>query len=109
MTSKRQCLSAPTFTINYPAIVVGRPTVVSYGTASLGTDDVELMVACVHAAEQDDLVHELIDVVRSACAAGPSLGGVVSIVYVTGERSWRSINVSGADYLAAEAVVTIEM
>jgi hypothetical protein len=102
-------LDRPTFTVNPPAVVIGRPSELSYGIASFGIDSVTLPVLCMAGAELDDAVAELIEVVRDAVTADPTLGGVVAIAYATGERAWRNINVSGADYLAAEAVLAIEM
>lgn len=99
----------PPFSLNPPAIVIGRPSEVRYAAASFGTDEVVLPVACVAGAEQDDAVSELIAVVRGAAAHDQTLGGTVAIAYVTGERSWRNVNVGGADYLAAEAMLAIEM
>jgi hypothetical protein len=99
----------PTFTVNPPAIVVGRPSEVRYSTAFFGVDDITLPVLCMAGAEQDDAVAELIGVVNAAVNADPTLGGVVPVADCTGERSWRVINISGAEYLGAEAIVEIQM
>jgi hypothetical protein len=98
----------PTFTVNPPAIVVGRPSEVRYGVAAFGIDEIVLPVACVCGPEQDDAVHELLRVVHRAVTNDPTLGGVVMIADMSGERAWRNVNVAGADYLAAEAVVDIQ-
>jgi hypothetical protein len=102
-------LDRPTFTLTAPAIVVGRPTEVRYSMAALGVDEVVLPVGCVHSADSDDAVSELIDVVRDAVEADRTLGGVVGVAYASGERSWRNVNVAGADYLMADVTLEIQM
>jgi hypothetical protein len=98
----------PPFTLNVPAIVVGRPSQVRYSVAGFSIDDVELPVLCVHGPDQDDAVSDLIALVRSSLT-DQTLGGVVQLCIATGERYWRNLKVAGADVLAAELVLTVNM
>jgi hypothetical protein len=102
-------LDRPVYSVNPDAIVIGRPSEVRYGAAAFGIDEANLPVLCLAGPEQDDTVTELIGVVRAACDADMTLGGVVQYIDCTGERAWRSINVGGADYLGAEAQLLIQM
>ena len=102
-------LDRPTYSVNPPAIVIGRPTEVRYSTFAFGIDEVNLPVLCIGGAEQDDFVAELLAVVRAACDADHTLGSAVPNCDCTGERAWRALNVSGADYLGAEASLAIQM
>jgi hypothetical protein len=99
----------PPFTVNAPAIVVGRPTEVRYSSFAISIDEVTLPLGCVGGADQDDTVAELIAVVRAACAADPSLGQVVQDAHVSAERSWRNVKLAGADMLVADAIVDVIM
>jgi hypothetical protein len=99
----------PPFSVNAPAIVVGRPTEVRYSTAAFSIDEVTLPLGCLGGADQDDTVAELIAVVRAACDADPSLGQVVQDAHVSGERSWRNVKLAGTDVLVADAIVDVIM
>jgi hypothetical protein len=97
----------PPGTLNPPAIVVGRPRMVRYGTAALSIDEVELPVACIGALDGDDVVDTLAGVVRDAVRADPTVGGTVQVAYPYEQAQWRAVNVAGADLLAADVVLMI--
>jgi len=99
----------PPQTINPPALVVGRPIEVRYGTFSLGADEADLPVACIGPADGEETVDSLIGMVRQAVAADRSLGGVVQDCTDTLERNWHNLNVAGVDILQAEILLTIRM
>jgi hypothetical protein len=99
----------PPFTLNPPAIVVGRPNEVRYSTFAFGIDEADVPVLCVGAADGEDIVDGLIQAVRAAVNADLTLGGVVQCVGDTRERNWRNLNVAGIDVLQAEVQLTIQM
>jgi hypothetical protein len=98
----------PPNTVNPPAIVIGRPTQVLYGTAALGIDEATLPVLCVGPLDGEDIVDGLIQTVRAA-VADHNLGGTVQHVYPEAERNWHNLNVAGADLLQAEVTLIIQM
>jgi hypothetical protein len=100
----------PPFTLNVPAIVVSGPTEVRYSSVAFSIDEVILPIVCVAALDEYDELHSLIVTVRESIdAADPTLGGIVSRAWVSGERNWRPTKIAGADCLAAEAVLTVYM
>ena len=101
--------ASPPMTLNPPAVVVGRPIEVRYATAALGVDAVELPVICIGPMEGDDVVDGLIGFVRSVVMADPSVGGTFRSSPPELQRNWRALRIGGADYLAADVVLAIEM
>jgi hypothetical protein len=99
---------SPPDTVNPPAIVVGRPTQVLYGTAALGIDEATLPVLVVAELDGEDTIDGLIHTVRQALK-DPMLGGAVQNVYAEAERNWSNLNVAGADLLQAEVTLIIQM
>jgi hypothetical protein len=95
-------------TINPPALVVGRPLEVGYSSAAFGIDEATLSVICVAAADGEDVIDQLITLVR-ASFPDPSLGGAVQSCVCTNERNWRNATVSGIDILQAEVILSIQM
>ena len=100
--------AAPPETLNAPAIVVGRPIEVLYGTAGMSVDTATLPVVCLGASTGDDVVDGLISFVRQAIDANVTLDGAVPSCTVTSERNWRAVRIGGADMLAADVVVTVQ-
>lgn len=100
---------SPPMTLNPPAIVVGRPLEVRYAEAGLGVDAVELPVICLGPMEGDDVVDALITFVRSVVMADPSVGRTLRSTSPSLQRNWRAVRIGGADYLAADVVLNIEM
>ena len=107
--SGRSVYDRPPGTLHSPALVVGRPSEVRYGVAAFGVDEAELPVVCLGPLEGEDVVDELIALVRSAVEIDPQLGGVVQGALVPLERNWRVTKVAGADLLAADALVLLTM
>lgn len=105
----RSVFARPPGSLNVPALVVSRPLEVRYGVASFGVDEAELPVVCLGPLDGDDLVDDLIGLVRSAVAGDPTLGGTVQQASATLERNWRAAKVGGADVLCADALVVITM
>jgi hypothetical protein len=100
--------AAPPETLNAPAIVVGRPTEVDYGTAGLGCDTAILPVICIGPSTGEDMVDGLITFVRQTIGANVTLNGTVPSCTVTSERNWRAVRIAGAEMLAADVVTTIQ-
>jgi hypothetical protein len=95
-------------TINPPAIVVGRPLEVSYSSAAFGIDETTISIICVAAADGEDVIDQLITLVRESFP-DPSLGRAVQSCVCTNERNWRNTTVAGIDILQAEVILTIQM
>jgi len=99
---------APPSTLNAPAVVVGHVLDVTYATAGLGVDTVQLPVICIGPLwDGEDVLEELIGLVRSAIRADPQLGGAVGGVTPNGERNWRAVKIGGADFMAVDVVLDI--
>ena len=101
--------ASPPMTLNPPAVVVGRPLEVRYATGGLGVDEVELPIVCLGPMEGDDVVDGLITFVRGVVMADPSAGSVLRTTWPSLQRNWRAVRIGGADYLAADVVLNIEM
>jgi hypothetical protein len=99
----------PPQTINPPAVVVSRPSDVTYATASFSIDAATLPVMCFGPADGEDVVDALLGQLRQAVDANASLNGAVQVCYAQGERGWRNLNVAGIDLLVAETVLVIQM
>jgi hypothetical protein len=96
-------------TLNPPAVVVGRPTDVTFAVFSFGTDLATLPVLCVAGPEQEDRVSDLISLVRAAVGDQPNLAGACQEVTATAERNWRNQTVGGVDLIVADCVLTVTM
>ena len=105
----RSVYERPPTTLHLPALVVARPSEVRYGVAAFGVDEAELPVVCLGGLEGEDVVAELIALVREAVEHDPTFGGVVQGSFVPLERNWRVTKVSGSDALAADALVLVTM
>jgi hypothetical protein len=100
----------PPETLNPPAVVVMRPVTVSYGTAFLGIDEVQLPLAIVGALDQDDQIDALKSTVRQCVEADSRLTGVVQNAWPVEERNWRNITgAGGIQLLYVELVLQITM
>jgi hypothetical protein len=99
----------PPYSLNPPAIVVGRPVEVRFGQVASTIDEAEMPVACVGPVDGDEMVSDLIALVRSAVGHSSQLGGAVQVAFPAMERNWRPINVGGTDLLSADVVITIQM
>jgi len=100
----------PPETLNFPCLVVMRPTQVLYGAAGLGMDEVELPVAAVHGIETDDLVDNLKNAARTAILGNQGLGGVVKACWPNSERNWRNVTgAGGVQLLYVELILIIWM
>jgi hypothetical protein len=99
----------PPLTLNPPALVVARPVEVLYGVAGLGVDEAQLPVVCIGPMEGEDVVDDLIAIVRAVVTVDPTLGGVVHLVTAPLERGWRAVTIGGqgSRYLAADVVLQI--
>jgi hypothetical protein len=101
-------LARPPQTLNPPVIVVGRPDQVRYAEFAFGVDDVDLPVICVGAADGEDMVDQLVGLVRESFA-DPTLGGQLVSCVAAMERNWRNVTVGGVDLLQAEVLLAIRM
>jgi hypothetical protein len=102
------CFERPPATLNPPALVVSRPTVVRYSAFAFGVDEVELPVICVGAlAGGEDPVTELTAIVRAAVAAQPTLAGTVKGATADEERNWRAVTIGGVECLAVDVILSI--
>jgi hypothetical protein len=99
----------PPETLNAPALVVGRPAEVLYGTGGLGVDVATVPVICLAAMGGEDVVDALIAFVRGVLGDDPTVGGVAQIAYAPSERNWRAVRIGGADMLAADVSLTVQM
>jgi hypothetical protein len=99
----------PPQTLNPPAVVVGRPAEVLYSVASFSVDVATIPVICIGPQEGEDMVDALIAFVRGVIADEATLAGTVQIVIAPSERNWRAIRVGGADLLAADVSLTVQM
>jgi hypothetical protein len=102
-------LDRPLFNLNAPAIVVGRAAETRYSAFAMAIDETQLPVTVVAGSERDDDVADMIAEVRSAVMADITLGGVVQRCVPVAERNWRPIKVAGADLLAADVVLEVQM
>jgi hypothetical protein len=100
----------PPETLNPMAVVIMRPVSVSYATAALGVDDVQLPLAIVGGIEQDDPIDTLKLTVRHAVEADPTLQATVLHAWPIEERNWRNITgAGGVQLLYVELVVQLQM
>jgi hypothetical protein len=99
---------APPLTLNPPALVVGHPLEVLYGTAALGVDEATIPIVCVGPLGGEDTVDALLELVREVFAPGVMVDGVQSCV-VTAERNWGPARIGGAELLVANAELTVRM
>jgi hypothetical protein len=97
----------PPYTVNAPAVVVGRAVSVSYGAVAFGIDLATLPLGIVGGAEADDTVDDLKATVRKAIEADPTVGGSVQVAFCTEERNWRNVSSGGADLLTVDLIVEI--
>lgn len=100
---------SPPLQLNPPAVVVSRPSEVLYGTGGFGVDVATLPVICIGPQTGEDMVNALLGLVRDALKADPRLGGLVAIAHAPSERNWRAVRIGGADMLAADLTVEIQM
>ena len=89
LTGTRSVYDRPVPTLHAPALVVARATEVRYGVAAFGVDEAELPVVCLGPMEGEDVVDELLALVREAVELDPTVGGVVQGAFVPLERNWR--------------------
>jgi hypothetical protein len=96
--------------VNPLSVVVSRPVRVSYGTAGLGVDEIELPVLIVGAIEQDDQVESVLAACRAAVDADATLQGTVKAGWAAEERGWRNLTgAGGIQLLLVELVLTVHM
>jgi hypothetical protein len=101
--------AAPPQTLNPPALVVGRPAEVVYSVVAFSVDLATIPVVCIGPQEGEDMVDALIVFVRGVMQSDPTLAGMVQIVTAPSERNWRAIRVGGADLLAADVSLSVQM
>lgn len=99
----------PPETLNAPAVVVGRPGEVLYGVGGFGIDVATVPVVCIGPLLGEDVIDGLIAFVRATLADNDTVGGLVQIVYAPSERNWRAVRIAGADMLAADVSLTVQM
>ena len=100
----------PPETLNFPCLVIMRPTTVAYGAAGLGVDEIELPVAALHGLECEDLLDELKNTARAAILGDQGLGGAVKACWPNSERNWRNVTgAGGVQLLYVELILTIWM
>jgi hypothetical protein len=103
-------LDHPTETINPPAIVIHRPTMVTYANAGFGVDTAELPVLIGSGLESEDQIETIKTACRSALCADVTLGGVVAEVHAASERNWRNqTGAGGIQLLTVELVLSVTM
>ena len=95
--------------LNPPALVVGRPSDVTFAVFSFGTDLATLPVMCVAGADEENRAAELVELVRLAVTEQPSLAGVVQECTATAERNWRNNTLGGVELVLVDCVLTITM
>ena len=100
----------PPETLNPPAVVIHRPTLVTYSAASLGIDEVSLPLVIVGAIEGEDAIEALKSTCRQAINANQNLGGAVQACWCESERNWRNYTgAGGIQILQVELVLSIHM
>jgi hypothetical protein len=96
--------------VNPPAVVISRPVRVSYATAGLGVDEIELPVLIVGGIEQDDQVESVLAACRAAVDQDATLQGTVKAGWAAEERGWRNMTgAGGIQLLLVELILTIQM
>ena len=99
----------PPATFNPPAIVIARVERVTFSLAALNVDDVSLPLMAIGPLDDDEGVSDLAETIRLAIRADPTLRGTVQAAWPYEQRNWRPVNVAGADLLAVEVAVSIQM
>lgn len=102
------CFERPPATLNPPALICTDPQTVFKRTAGMGVDRCEFLVTAVVGLEQADELDALMDMADKAVFADPTLGGVCQVAVVVEYRSFRSLNVGGADFRAADLAIQID-
>lgn len=102
------CFEKPPATLNPPALVCTDPQSVLKRTAGMGVDRAEFIVTAIVGLEQADELDALLDTADQAIFADPTLGGVCYVATTTEYRSYRQLNIGGADYRAADIAITID-
>lgn len=102
-------LPAPPGSFNPPAVLMQYPTTVTLHSPTFAIDTVDWTVTVVVGLHDGDTLDELLNAVTDLVEADQTLGRVVQVCQPTEWRSWRILNVSGADYLAADLVLNTRM
>jgi hypothetical protein len=63
----------------------------------------------VAAADGEDVVDQLCEVVRSVVQGDPSLSGAVQLVNELTQSNWRNNNLGGVDVCMADVVLHVQM
>jgi hypothetical protein len=97
----------PPASFNAPALVVLYPDSVDFDTQAFGVDLVSTPILVAVGIEQAGTISELVTDVKAAINADRRLGGLVQSTRVTGVRTFRALEVSGARFLSCEVVVEV--
>lgn len=102
-------LSAPPGSINPPAILAQYPTTVTLHSPTFGVDIVDWSITAVVGLDSGEQLDALLGLVTDCVQGDPTLDAAVQIATPTEWRNWRILGVSGADYLAADLVLSVRM
>jgi len=96
----------PPQTLNPPAVVVG-PVSGQWATAALSVDETDVDVMCAAAIGHYNDLDALLETVRQAIVADPTLGGQVKAAYPYERRNNRNVNVAGIDLSIVDATIKV--
>jgi len=99
---------SPPSSMNAPALVIMRPTVMFHQPA-FAVDEITWSVTAAVGVGADDTLDGLIGQARQAVEADPTLGGVVQICRPTEQRPRGIVNIAGADFLTEELILNARM
>lgn len=100
---------APPATFNPPAFVVQFPQTVTFAQPAFGVDVTTWSVLAAVGADQAAELDELLAEAKAAVLLDQTLGRATQVTRPTELRSWRLLNVAGAEVLAAELVLETRM
>jgi hypothetical protein len=109
MTPPASVFAQPPSTHNPPALVVQYPSQVILHQPAFPIDTATVTVLAVGGIDDPGTVDALLAVSVAAVEADPQLGAVVQYARPVEHRTWRIVNVAGADYLTAELALEIRM
>jgi hypothetical protein len=92
-----------------PALIIQLPTRVIPHSPAFGTDTAEWTVLAGVDVEGADYLDDLLRTVTDVVELEPTLAGESVNTRVTEWRNYRVLNVTGADYLVAEAALETRM
>lgn len=99
---------SPPASMNAPALVIMRPTVMFHQPA-FAVNKITWSVTAAVGVGADDTLDGLIGLARQAIDGDPTLGGAVQICRATEQRPRGIVNIAGADFLTEELILNARM